>query len=353
MIIHRLLLLVLLLGVAKQLLGQNKRYVLLHETSLYFDSGKAKVKPQGRLALNEVIEALKSDTGTIAWIQAHTDSLGSYEDNERLSERRAAAVYDILVKKGVDTAFLDIKSLGEYVPLSTNTTAQGRALNRRVSIQVVRNYVPQPKDSRLFTVKGTIKSKKEDKGLKTMVLFNSLVGQDTFWTAEDGYYEYTLAKETPVEIRTYAKGYFFVAKAVQAKLGTVKEQNFQLEQARLGEKMALSNLYFRGGTPILLPSSEKSLQGLLAFMEFNESLVIEIGGHINKPNQAPVSKESSSFKLSEARAATVYYYLIENGIKKERLTYKGYGNSAMIYPRASNSIQEQMNRRVELTITGE
>ena len=90
--------------------------------------------------------------------------------------------------------------------------------------------------------------------------------------------------------------------------------------------------------------------GVLAFMKFNDDLKIEIGGHINKPNEPPVSENSSSFILSKERAQAVYNYLIDNGISKDRLTYKGYGNFEMLYPRAETPIQEQMNRRVELKV---
>lgn len=85
-------------------------------------------------------------------------------------------------------------------------------------------------------------------------------------------------------------------------------------------------------------------------MKFNTNLKIEIGGHINKPNQGMVEQSSSSFKLSESRAAVVYYYLIEHGISEDRLAYKGYGNSEMIHPNANTPVQEQMNRRVELKV---
>ena len=101
---------------------------------------------------------------------------------------------------------------------------------------------------------------------------------------------------------------------------------------------------------MLIASSEKALEGLLSFMKFNDELKIESGGHINKPNEAAVKENSSSFILSKERAYTVYNYLIDNGIDKSRLSFKGYGNFEMIYPEANTPIQEQMNRRVELKV---
>jgi outer membrane protein OmpA-like peptidoglycan-associated protein len=58
----------------------------------------------------------------------------------------------------------------------------------------------------------------------------------------------------------------------------------------------------------------------------------------------------SGQKLSEARALRVYNYLILNGISKTRMTTKGFGNTKPIFPNPKLSIEEQMNRRVEIKI---
>lgn len=345
-----LLLAFILFLVGSNLFGQRQKNLLLYSDAIYFASGSDKVTPKYKKALDEIVEALKSHKESRAWIQAHTDSLGSYRDNQALSDRRAASIYGELSKRGIDSSKLKIDSHGEYIPMQSNGTAKGRALNRRVTIEVVRPYVPRDKHRYTCTLSGKVLDAETKNPVATKLIFNSLAGKDSVETDAEGNYEYTTNMETNVEIRAYAKGYFFVAKVGKTQSGDTTEVNFSLEQARLGEKMALKDLYFQGGTPVLLASSEKSLGGLLDFMKFNETLKVEIGGHINKPNRAPVAEDSKSFLLSKARASVVYNYLIENGIDKERLSYKGYGNSEMIHPRASTPVEEQMNRRVEVKI---
>lgn len=330
--------------------AQRKQYLLLYSKAIYFNSGSDKVASKFRATLKEAATAINSDKEAKAWIQAHTDSLGSYESNQVLSDRRAEAVYKSLFEMGVDSLQLKIDSHGEYVPLKSNGTVTGRALNRRVTIEVVRPYVPRVKIEPLCTIAGTIIDAKTKKPLKTRLVFNSLAGKDSIDTDENGTYEYKVGMETNVEVRAYTKGYFFVSKLAQTKNETTTALNFTLEPAIIGGKMALNDLFFQSGTPLLMNASEQALDGVVAFMKFNSTLRIEIGGHINKPNRAPVSESSSSFKLSEARAEVVHSYLIDKGISKDRLTYKGYGNSEMIHPRANNPIQEQLNRRVELKV---
>lgn len=330
--------------------AQGKRFLILNTEAIYFNSGSDKVSPKFKTNLKEAAEAINSHKQAIAWIQAHTDSLGSYASNQALSERRANAIYKALLDLGVDSFQLKINSHGEYVPFKSNGTSTGRALNRRVTIDVVRPYIPRVVTENVCTIKGRVVDANTEKPLKTRLVINSLAGRDSVDTDENGFYEYKMSMETNVEVRAYTKGYFFISKLAKTKNETTVDLNFTLEPAIIGGKMALNDLFFQSGTPLLMNSSERALDGVVAFMKYNSGLKIEIGGHINKPNKAPVSESSSSFKLSEARAAVVYSYLVDKGISKDRLTYKGYGNAEMIHPRADNPIQEQLNRRVELKV---
>jgi outer membrane protein OmpA-like peptidoglycan-associated protein len=70
-------------------------------------------------------------------IEGNTDSVGSDQYNQRLSERRAASVKTYLVNKGVNAGILDTVGYGESRPVATNDTAEGRAKNRRVEFKVV------------------------------------------------------------------------------------------------------------------------------------------------------------------------------------------------------------------------
>ena len=66
----------------------------------------------------------------------YTDSMGSEAYNQKLSERRAQAVYQYLVSRGINGSIIDVMGRGELDPVASNETEEGRALNRRVDIHV-------------------------------------------------------------------------------------------------------------------------------------------------------------------------------------------------------------------------
>ncbi len=72
-------------------------------------------------------------------IEGHTDSVGSTANNQKLSEKRAKAVYDYLVEVGkIDASRLSVRGWGEDRPIASNRTVRGRDLNRRVEIIVLK-----------------------------------------------------------------------------------------------------------------------------------------------------------------------------------------------------------------------
>jgi outer membrane protein OmpA-like peptidoglycan-associated protein len=69
-------------------------------------------------------------------IEGHTDNTGSSQKNEKLSLARARAVYDYLVKKGIEASRLNFQGFGDARPVADNGTAGGRAKNRRVEMRL-------------------------------------------------------------------------------------------------------------------------------------------------------------------------------------------------------------------------
>jgi OOP family OmpA-OmpF porin len=73
-------------------------------------------------------------------VQGFTDSIGTEEYNQGLSERRADAVRNYLVERGVDPKIISSKGYGESNPVASNDTKEGRALNRRVEFAATESY---------------------------------------------------------------------------------------------------------------------------------------------------------------------------------------------------------------------
>ena len=102
---------------------------------ILFATGKADLQPESRPVLKEIAAALKQHTDLRVLIEGHTDNVGTPGANLALSDARAAAVKTALVGDfGSDAARITTKGLGDTKPASPNTTALGRAQNRRVEI---------------------------------------------------------------------------------------------------------------------------------------------------------------------------------------------------------------------------
>ena len=105
--------------------------------NIFFDYDKAILLQQSYNELQKLLELLARYPKMRVEIDGHTDGHGSVEYNMRLSENRAKAVVDFLVSKGIDPKRLQYKGFGKSKPIDTNTTAEGRARNRRVELIVL------------------------------------------------------------------------------------------------------------------------------------------------------------------------------------------------------------------------
>jgi|YNPMSStandDraft_1061717.scaffolds.fasta_scaffold04936_4 outer membrane protein OmpA-like peptidoglycan-associated protein len=106
--------------------------------NIFFEFAKAVLLPESFPELDRTAEFLKNNPTIEIEIGGHTDDIGSEVTNQRLSEKRARAVADYLISKGVDPKRMTVVGYGESRPIAFNTDEEGRAMNRRVEFKVMK-----------------------------------------------------------------------------------------------------------------------------------------------------------------------------------------------------------------------
>lgn len=106
-------------------------------SNITFDSGASSIKPEFYRVLNSVSLVLKEYNRTLVNVHGHTDSDGSDQFNQQLSERRAINVTEYLVQQGNDQRRFQVIGYGEEQPIASNATFDGKSINRRVEIEIV------------------------------------------------------------------------------------------------------------------------------------------------------------------------------------------------------------------------
>jgi len=124
----------------------NANYVLIRiNGALLFDSGKAVLTEDAVGIVDNLAKILEEYNNNIIEIEGHTDNVpmssGTYENNDVLSMYRALYVAEeIRSVTSLNPAYIKSAGRGEYVPIADNSTAEGRALNRRVEIKIYNSY---------------------------------------------------------------------------------------------------------------------------------------------------------------------------------------------------------------------
>ena len=108
-----------------------------YASDAFFDFDKAVLKPAGKEKLDDLVGKVKDINLEVIIAVGHTDSVGSDKYNQKLSLRRSEAVKAYLVSKGIEKNRVYTEGKGEKQPVADNKTAEGRAKNRRVEIEVV------------------------------------------------------------------------------------------------------------------------------------------------------------------------------------------------------------------------
>ncbi|MGW8227489.1 MAG: OmpA family protein [Gammaproteobacteria bacterium] len=124
-------------GTGVRVIRNGDNITLVMPSNVTFDVDKADIKASFYPVLDSVALVLDEYDKTIIDVVGHTDSTGSHQYNQALSERRADSVAKYLISQKVDRVRIETFGMGETRPIADNSTAQGRQLNRRVELTLI------------------------------------------------------------------------------------------------------------------------------------------------------------------------------------------------------------------------
>ncbi|UKN00797.1 OmpA family protein [Paracrocinitomix mangrovi] len=240
--------------------------------------------------------------------------------------------------------YFTISAQGDYAYLISYDNSLGKGDIFRV--QVGESIKPEP----VIMVYGQVLDAKTNLPINAEIEYEILAtgeqAGEADATGDDGY-KIVLPKGEFYGFQAKAEGYVPISEHFDAKeLSEYAEKKVTLYMVPLesGQKIRLNNTFFDTGKSDLRDESISELTRIALIMKKNPELTFEISGHTDN-----VGSDATNKTLSESRAQAVFNYLIERGIKKERLTFIGYGETK---PVDSNDTEDgrQNNRRVEIKI---
>lgn len=311
--------------------------------TLLFDSAEDQLTSHDK----EQIDSLISNhdrKNTLYRIEGHTDDVGSIAYNTALARRRALSVHRYLTDtKLIDTSNIFTDAYGELKPAKSNFDLDNRKFNRRVDLSIYTQSV-------LRKISGVVHFDSLDTTTRAQILVQGKNFRDSTFTQANGTWSIFAPDSAFIKLDISAPNYFFSSKRIKVtEVLDTRSVDIELPKLDIGKVYDMPDFYFGGNSPKLLQSSVPALKLLYGTISSSE-VCIHIKGHVNHPNAPPVPKSHNYYKLSEARARTVYDYLVQKGIDMKRMKYTGYGNWEMIYPFAQNESAMEKNRRVEIEI---
>lgn len=198
-------------------------------------------------------------------------------------------------------------------------------------------------------VKGKVFDKKTNAGLPSSVELTDIKTDhliSKIQTDEDGNYLVTLPVGKDYAFNVNRRGYLFYSDnfSLTKNTDSVFTVNIPLQPIEKGATIVLKNIFFETGKFELQNESKSELDKLVALLNENPNLKIQIDGHTDN-----VGQEKDNLQLSNNRAKSVVGYLLSKGIVSQRLSYKGFGSTKPVAENGSETGKAQ-NRRTELSV---
>lgn len=242
-------------------------------------------------------------------------------------------------------AYYSISALGDFAYM---TSAKGKdQLEDIVRIPLKKEFRPNP----VVLIYGKAIDSKQNKPLNAKIIYEQLPGGEksgqTTSNPNDGSYKIILPFGYKYGIIAQAEGYYSINESLD--LTTESEyreiqKNLRLFPIETGQTFRINNIFFDLDKSELKPASYPELNRIVRLLQEQPALEIEIAGHTDDLGTAEYN-----LALSQSRAEAVKSYLTSKGIKANRISAKGFGETKAIAP---NSTEEgrATNRRVEFTI---
>lgn len=241
-------------------------------------------------------------------------------------------------------AYYSLDAQGKYAYLASSLNSYGSTDIYKVELS--ESSRPKP----VALVSGKVLNSKNNEPIEAKIEFKRIGSDEIAGSAltnqETGEFKLTLPYGNKYEFFAIKDGFFPVSENIDlSKLDEFTEisRDIYLTPIQVGESIRLNNIFFESGKYELLPESFTELDRLIEFLELT-NYSVEISGHTDN-----VGSDADNQTLSQNRAQAVVNYLINNGISKDRLLAKGYGESI---PQKNNDTKEgrAYNRRVEFKI---
>ena len=210
---------------------------------------------------------------------------------------------------------------------------------------------PEPPKEEILYLIGTITDSETGDPVMAKIdiidLTTDLVAGTTASSDADGTYRIKLPEKKSYMVDLRASGFLSDMKRINIPANyadAVYKLDATLIKVKVGKKVVLNNILFETGKSILTTSSYTELDRLVGILQDSPLMKIEISGHTDNTGSLDLNN-----RLSQNRAQAVVEYLVQKGIDRTRLEYRGYGPSE---PIADNATAEgrKMNRRVEFKI---
>ncbi len=313
--------------------------IIIASDTIFFSSDSEEVTSIDTTFLLTYLDG-KNDFNIL--LSGHTDSDGPTDYNQKLADRRVQSVKKKIIDQ-IPTALFYESIHGENLPIASNEQDSGKALNRRVDIQIVQKYS-------LRKISGQVSGSDSAQIKDGVVYVQHKYFRDSATINTSGNFEIYSPDALGARLDFASSSHF-----IQTTFTTVsplpdpKLSQIVLPEIQVNRKYDVAEMFFVGNEPILLFTSIHSLTSLTHTMRRSDICIV-VHGHVNAPNQEAKPPGSFEYELSLNRTLTVRNHLISKGVDSTRIHNLAHSNWEMRYPKATSDREQQVNRRVEIEI---